>query len=128
MKKAIIIHTNGEKEVVTFTDETCYKVISGAVGGYVERVFLSDECYMWCNEDGIAKGLPLNTTASAIYAQTFKVGNPVLGNVVLTGADDDEGNTKGLHDLDIVKWMRYRRAIIPTAYLLDPMYQESADN
>ena len=83
--KAVIIKADGSKEVVTFTIGESYKVISEAVEGMIGCVRLAEGTDMWCNDNGIAEGRSLNMMASAIYAETFKVGNPVLGNVIITG-------------------------------------------
>lgn len=121
--KAVIIKTDGSKEVVTFTIGDSYKMLSNAVEGYIECVRLAEDTDMWCNENGIAERRELNLMASAIYEETFEMANPILGNVIITGGADEEGDTLGLTEEQVQKWLTYNKAIIPTAYLLDPMYQ-----
>ncbi len=121
--KAVIIKTTGEKEVVTFTIGDSYKMLSNAVGGMIECVRLADDTDLWCNENGISEGLDLNPIASAIYDETFGVANPILGDVIITGGADDEGETLGLTEEQVQKWLAYDKKIIPTAYLFGALYQ-----
>lgn len=120
--KAVVITTEGTKSVVTFTIGESYKILSDTVEGMIECVRLSENEDMWCNENGIAEGRSLNMIASAIYSETFNAGNPILGNVIITGGADDEGETLGLSDELIEKWMSYSTQVIPTSYLTSPLY------
>ena len=120
--KAVVITTEGEKSVVTFTIGDSYKILSDTVEGMIECVRLSENEDLWCNENGIAEGKPLNLIASAIYSETFNAGNPILGNVIITGSVDAEGETLGLTDEQVAYWLEYNRKVIPTAYLLSGMY------
>ena len=120
--KAVVITTEGEKSVVTFTIGDSYKILSDTVEGMIECVTLSDKEDMWCNENGIAEGKPLNLIASAIYSETFNAGNPILGNVIITGGADDEGETLGLSDELVEKWMAYSKQAVPASYITNPIY------
>jgi hypothetical protein len=120
--KAVVITTEGTKSVVTFTIGDSYKILSDTVQGMIECVSLSENEDMWCNENGIAEGRSLNMTASAIYSETFNAGNPILGNVIITGGADSQGETLGLSDKLVEKWMAYSKQVIPSAYLTSPLY------
>ena len=120
--KAVIIRTDGTKSVVEFSHENSYDTLSGAVGGYIECVRLSESEDMWCNENGIAERRDLNMIASAIYSETFGVGNPILGDVIITGGADEEGYTLGLSEEDVEKWLAYSKQVIPVAYLTGALY------
>lgn len=67
--------------------------VQRGVGGYVEQVHVPGMpgLVLLCDEDGRAKGLPINPAASAI------AGRPIVGNVVLAvlvpGDDEDGGLT-----------------------------------
>ena len=61
-QKAVIITTEGKKSVVDFDFGNSYQILSDAVGGMIECVGLKD-ADVWCNENGIAEGLPLNMIA-----------------------------------------------------------------
>jgi hypothetical protein len=120
-QKAVIITTEGKKSVVDFDFGNSYQILSDAVGGMIECVGLKD-ADVWCNENGIAEGLSLNMIASAIYSDAFNASNPILGNVIITGSCDAEGETLGLTDEQVAYWLAYDKKVIPTAYLLSGMY------
>ena len=120
-QKAVIISTEGHKSVVEFDFGKSYQLLSDAVGGMIECVGLKD-ADLWCNENGIAEGLELNMIASAIYSDAFNASNPILGNVIITGSADDEGETLGLTDEQVAYWLEYDKKVIPTAYLMSGMY------
>jgi len=120
-QKAVIITTEGKKSIVDFDFGNSYQILSDAVGGMIECVGLKD-ADVWCNENGIAEGLPLNMIASAIYSDAFNASNPILGNVIITGSCDAEGETLGLTDEQVAYWLAYDKKVIPTAYLLSGMY------
>jgi len=120
-QKAVIITTDGDKSVVEFDFGKSYQLLSDAVGGMIECVGLED-ADVWCNENGIAEGLPLNMIASAIYSDAFKAGNAILGNVIITGSCDAEGETLGLTDEQVAYWLAYDKKVIPAVYLLSGMY------
>jgi hypothetical protein len=120
-QKAVIISTEGHKSVVEFEFGKSYQLLSDAVGGMIECVGLKD-ADLWCNENGIAEGLELNMIASAIYSDAFNASNPILGNVIITGGADAEGETLGLTDEQVAYWLEYNKKVIPTAYLMSGMY------
>jgi hypothetical protein len=120
-QKAVVISTDGHKGVVEFEFGKSYELLSNAVGGMIECVGLKD-ADLWCNENGIAEGLELNMIASAIYSEAFNASNPILGNVIITGSVDDEGETLGLTDEQVAYWLGYNKKVIPTAYLMSGMY------
>ena len=120
-QKAVIITTEGKKSLVEFDFGNSYQILSDAVGGMIECVGLKD-ADVWCNENGIAEGLPLNMIASAIYSDAFNSSNPILGNVIITGSCDAEGETLGLTDEQVAYWLAYDKKVIPTVYLLSGMY------
>ena len=120
-QKAVIISTEGHKSVVEFEFGKSYQLLSDAVGGMIECVGLKD-ADLWCNENGISEGLDLNMIASAIYSEAFNASNPILGNVIITGSVDAEGETLGLTDEQVAYWLEYNKKVIPTAYLMSGMY------
>ena len=120
-QKAVIISTEGHKSVVEFDFGKSYQLLSDAVGGMIECVGLKN-ADLWCNENGISEGLDLNMIASAIYSEAFNASSPILGNVIITGSVDAEGETLGLTDEQVAYWLEYNRKVIPTAYLMSGMY------
>lgn len=116
--RAVIIRAEKmEKEIVVFPIGDSYKTLSDAVGGWIECVRLSENEDLWCNENGIAEGLPLNMIATAIYSETFNATNPIVGDVIITGGADEEGETLGLSDELVEKWMAYSTMAIPSSWL-----------
>ena len=95
-KQALVIKTAGDIEVVSFTAETEYEVIKKAVGGYLEIIRLSPTMTMWINEEGKLDKLPYNHRATAIWNFYFGATDIVVGDVILTGGIDTDGNCLGL--------------------------------
>jgi hypothetical protein len=85
------------------------------VGGYIEVIDLSwpnwdkpvnsasnpedePEVSMWLNEEGKLNGLPFNPRASYLAQDVISPFDVIVGDVVLTGGVDDEGDSTGLSD------------------------------
>jgi hypothetical protein len=106
--KAVIVKTTGEKSVVEFSNETCYSVLSGAVGGYVQPVWLeSRKAEMWVNEEGKMNGLDQNPYGTALWIEAYGLTDVIVGDLILTGGTDDEGNTLGLDDERVADLLAY---------------------
>lgn len=116
-QKAVIITAEGDKSVVEFDFKKSYQLLSDTVGGMIECVGLGD-ADLWCNENGIAEGLSLNMIATAIYSDTFGASNPILGDVIITGGCDEEGETLGLSDEQVAHWLAFNKKVIPTAFFM----------
>lgn len=98
MKKAVILRTDGTKEVVDFSTDSL-SVLQNAVGGYIEAVDLGDNLTMWLNEEGKLNGLPHNENAQFYFDLRFGPGvDYIVGNAIFTGGTDNEGDTLGLDD------------------------------
>jgi hypothetical protein len=96
MKTALVLKADGTIETL---DNTGLQALQTAVGGWVQAVDLADDLTMWLNEEGKLVGLPHNTTAQKLWDKTFWVGSDfVVGDVVLTGGTDNEGETLALGD------------------------------
>ena len=74
------VKTNGDFTLAEFNG---LKSKQEAVGGLIERVWLSDDRYMWANEEGLLQKLPINPIASAI------VGHHIVGDVLLVEDSED---------------------------------------
>ena len=99
--KALHIKTTGQVQVVEFENDTCYQTLSAGVGGYIECVALSEQMDLWCNEDGKVDGLPFNPLATRIFHHAHKTSDFIVGDAVITGGIDDEGESLGLTDEQI---------------------------
>lgn len=115
MKKALAITTLGEVTIIDLNEGSLEK-LQKAVGGYVQAIDLSEGVTMWCNEEGKMMSLPHNPFGQAFWEVAFPVSefgrtDYIVGDIVLTGGADDEGDTLGLTSEEIdellksVKWV-----------------------
>ena len=112
--KAVIIKTDSTKSVAEFTSETCYDLLSKTVGGLIECVTLRDKegtPDMWINENGKYSGLDQNPTATALWVDMYDLTDVIMGDVIITGGSDEEGETLGLSDEQVAFFMEYERSI-----------------
>ena len=99
MRKAVVIGFDESIEVVDLdAPQGSLKVLQDAVDGWVQVVDLAPTLSIWVNEEGKMNGLPYNGIATAIYQDRFGMVDIIVGNAVLTGGTDDEGDTIGLTD------------------------------
>ncbi len=97
MRKAIQVNTDLTTiDLDLDAPEGSLQTLQTAVGGYIEGVRLSDSMELWLNEEGLYMCPDLNPFATLLYRQTFKMDNPIMGNVVFTGGSDYDGNLEGL--------------------------------
>ena len=94
---ALTLTTDDTSEIKIFQVGDSYKMLSEAVGGWIECVTLRNGIGMWVNDNGIAEGLDYNPTATAIYWSNFGfMSGQIFGNVIFTGSDG-MGETIGLN-------------------------------
>jgi hypothetical protein len=92
--KGLVITAEGELKEL---DRISLEALQSAVGGWVQAIDLEENLTMWLNEEGKLIGLPHNTTAQKLWDKAFWVGSDfVVGDVVLTGGTDEEGQTLAL--------------------------------
>jgi hypothetical protein len=95
MKKAIQIKTDG-----TFTEldisENSLETLQQGVEGLVQAIDLAEDLTMWCNEEGKIMSLPHNPYGQALWTMTYGNTDYIVGDIVLTGGTDSEGETLGL--------------------------------
>lgn len=98
MKLAIKISTTGEVTNLDLTDDSL-STLQSAVNGWVQAVDLARDLTMWCDEEGKLVGLDHNPYAQFMWDTVFGAHTDYLvGDIVLTGGADDEGETLGLTD------------------------------
>lgn len=97
MKKALAITTLGQVEIIDLTDKSLEK-LQKAVDGYVQAIDLSDTMSMWCNEEGKMMSLPHNPFGQAFWEKVYGRTDYIVGDIVLTGGTDKDGETMGLND------------------------------
>jgi hypothetical protein len=96
MAKALVVTTDGQFEVI---DEISLKTLQAKVGGWVQAVDLTETLTLWANEEGKLVGLPVNGFATELWESRFGAGTDIIvGDIVLTGGTDDEGETLSLTD------------------------------
>jgi hypothetical protein len=89
---AEFIKPDGTKTIV---ESPTYEQMSEFIGGYLERVGLSDGRGIYLDEDGKSKGLPRNDygtflgTLAGIAPSDFVVGNVIVRSVEEEEADRD---------------------------------------
>jgi hypothetical protein len=102
-KQALVIKATNEIEIINFTNETSYEVISGAVGGYIEAITFEPTITMWGNEEAKLNKLPYNHKATSLWRFYFGNTDLIAGDVVITGGADSEGDSNGLSMADTNK-------------------------
>lgn len=109
--KAVTIATDGTKAVVDFDKGNSYELLRSAVDGWIECVSLSPTADMWINEEGKINRLPQNPTATGLWVDLYGYTDVIMGNVVITGGADEEGETLGLTDEQVDYYMSYQRNV-----------------
>lgn len=89
-KRLVVIKTDGTVEELDQKKAPDLKQLQSIVGGYIELVpglkYEGDEAYMYVNEEGKLKGLPINYKATELFQKIFGPFDVVCGNVaVLVG-------------------------------------------
>jgi len=107
MAKALIVRTDDSRETVEFEVGNSYNTIKTAVNGYIECVHLpSLGVDMWLNEEGKLNGLPRNAFGSLLWVREYGLTDLMVGDIILTGGADDEGETLGLTDTQLEKLIK----------------------
>jgi hypothetical protein len=104
-KTALQVTTAGEVIELDLSSDSLNK-LQTAVGGWVQAIDLASDLSMWCNEEGKLTGLPHNPYAQYMWDKVFGAHTDYLvGDIVLTGGTDSEGETIGLtqEQVDIMK-------------------------
>ena len=97
--KHIKISTTGQ---ITEIKEINLAALQEGVGGWVQAIDLSETVVLWCNEEGKLINLPHNPYAQELWDEAYGVKTDyIVGDVVITGGTDNEGNTLGLSEADL---------------------------
>lgn len=112
MEKALIIKTDGTKEVSPFTGGTFLKLAQATVEGWIELVRLEGKGLdLLINGEGKVDGLEQNPIATALYSEEYGLTDYIVGNVIITGGVNAEGETLGLTDGQLATLMDYNRQV-----------------
>ena len=94
--RALRVTTTGQVRDIDLGSNELH-TLQEAVGGFVEAVTLSERLTLWCNEEGKLIGLPPNPMAQKVWWAHYPTSNDtIVGDIVLSGGTDDEGNTISL--------------------------------
>jgi hypothetical protein len=112
MEQAVIIKTDGTKDIVEFEVGGSFDVIKNAVGGYFQVIGLPKaNVDLWVNEEGKLDGLPQNPIATSIWVDEYGYTDVIVGNVIITGGADEMGETLGLSLEQVAKFMNHSREL-----------------
>jgi hypothetical protein len=101
--KAVVIPIDGSFEEI----ESTYENIREAIGGYLEIAPTPGSPFvMLCNEHGKLDGLPFNFIANQLANRYRDWEDPLMGNVVLVGLPDREGENTEYSLEDLYKLVR----------------------
>lgn len=102
MAKALVIKTTGSREIVEFEVGNSYDTIKNAVGGWIECVHLpSFGADLWVNEEGKLLSLDHNAFGSVLWAKEYGHTDFIVGDIIITGGVDEEGETLGITEEQI---------------------------
>ena len=125
MKTALRINTDFTTEVLDLSSNE-YNQLRDAVGGLIQPVDLKPDLTLWCNEEGkLINGMEVNVIGTHLYEKSYAMTDVIMGNIVLTGGTDDEGETLPLPSTwlayveEIAERLRSARAGESTVYVVD---------
>jgi hypothetical protein len=97
--------------VVLFSEDTFLELAQKTVGGWIQLVRLGDKGDLYLNEEGKLEGLEQNPTATALYSEEYGLNDFIVGDVIITGGANSEGETVGLTDEQLGFLYGYTRQI-----------------
>lgn len=103
-KRVMVIKSSGETEMADLP-ENSYDYLSAELEGWIQAVPLARELEgltIWVNEEGKLNGLPINMLATQIWEQAWGKTDVIVGTAIITGGADDEGETKGLTEMEVL--------------------------
>jgi len=96
MKQVLGIKTDGSVWLVGLDGDELAR-LQVMVGGWVQCVDLENRVDLWCNEEGKMIGLPVNPLATMIWQVAYGPTDVMVGDVVISGGADNEGNMRSVH-------------------------------
>jgi len=98
---AIKATANNDLDVVEFDETDSYDTIKEATGGgTIQCIYLSElDVDMWIDDNGKLVNEPeINAFGSALWVHSYGMTDIIVGDIIITGGVDDEGNTLGLNE------------------------------
>lgn len=112
MEQAVVIKTDGTKDIVEFEVGNSFDLIQKSVGGYFQVIGLpKSNADLWVNEEGKINRLPQNPLATGLWVDEFGYTDAICGNVIITGGVDENGETLGLTLEQVAKFMNHDRQL-----------------
>jgi hypothetical protein len=104
-KQVVVIKSNGEVSAEQVENSNEYDFLSNAVAGWIQAVDLAEDLEgltLWVNEEGKLNGLPYNQKATYLWEKSYGFTDVIVGDVVITGGTDFQGETKSLTDEQVL--------------------------
>jgi hypothetical protein len=121
-KQVVVIGQNDTVEIKDLPEDPEMEgdFLSNAVGGWFQSVPLDgvlSGTYIWVNENGkFEQDCLLNTHATFLWNQSYPTSlDYMVGNAVITGDADEDGNTVGLTDDQlgaVVKMLEFSKQLL----------------
>lgn len=106
MKDALVIPAQGAPYKAEIPTNKELEELQRLVGGFIEYVPVYDEeqkevgLSLFCNEEGKIDGLPVNLRATHYFGFALQKGDVLVGDIVIMGPPDDDGETLPLDEID----------------------------
>ena len=95
--KAAVFNIDGTGDILDFSEENLSELIRETVGGHFDAVSLPKlGLTMWVHDEGKLLGFEPNRYGTLMWSTEYGQSDVIVGNVLLTGGADAEGNTLGL--------------------------------
>jgi hypothetical protein len=93
MITAIRVNTDFTTEILDLETDSLTQ-LQEAVGGLIQAVDLREDLTLWCNEEGkLINGMEPNVIGTHLWEKSFGMTDIIMGDIVLTGPSDEEGET-----------------------------------
>jgi hypothetical protein len=93
MITAIRVNTDFTTEILDLETDSLTQ-LQEAVGGLIQAVDLREDLTLWCNEEGkLINGMEPNIIGTHLWEKSFGMTDIIMGDIVLTGPSDEEGET-----------------------------------
>jgi hypothetical protein len=66
---------------------------------------------LWVNEEGKLDNLPQNPIGTSLWVDEYGYTDVIVGNIIITGGTDENGETLGLSLEQVAKFMNYDREL-----------------
>lgn len=97
--RALLVPADETKPAEIIDLDTALRSVQDHVGGYIQILPIGEDAVLICNEDGKVIGLPMNRRASIRYG--FRIGDLLVGDVLITGAADADGDLTDISDTEL---------------------------